>query len=189
MPTRFHTEFIAEKPFLALPQVSSIRRSYIPIAFLDHFVLCSDKLRVIPNATLYHFGVLSSAMHMAWTRTTTGRLRSDYQYSVLIVYNNFPWPQNLTEKHKQVIETAAQAVLDARAKFPTATLADLYDPLTMPEALTKAHRALDAAVDRAYAQQKFSGDSDRVAFLFNLYQQIISPLEPAKAIRRKRTKT
>ena len=128
-------------------------------------------------------------MHMAWMRTTAGRMKSDYQYSNTIVYNNFPWPQNLTEKHKQAIETAAQAVLDARAKFPTATLADLYDPLTMPEALTEAHRALDITVDRAYAQQKFSGDSDRVALLFELYQQITSPLEPTKATRRKRTNT
>ncbi len=189
MPTRFHTEFIAESPFVALPQVSSIRRFYIPIAFLDNSVLCGDKLRVLQNATLYHFGVLSSAMHMAWVRTTTGRLKSDYQYSVLIVYNNFPWPQAPTDKQKQAIEDAAQAVLDARAKFPNASLADLYDPLTMPEALTKAHQKLDAAVDAAYAKRKFTGDSDRVAFLFELYQQITSPLESKKATRRKRAKT
>ena len=189
MPTRFHTEFIAESPFVALPQVSSIRRFYIPIAFLDNSVLCGDKLRVLQNATLYHFGVLSSAMHMAWVRTTTGRLKSDYQYSVLIVYNNFPWPQAPTDKQKQAIEDAAQAVLDARAKFPNASLADLYDPLTMPEALTKAHQKLDAAVDSAYAKRKFTGDSDRVAFLFELYHQITSPLESKKATRRKRAKT
>lgn len=186
MPTRFHTEFIADEPFIALPQVSSIRRLYIPIAFLDNSVLCGDKLRVLPNATLYHFGVLSSAMHMAWVRTTTGRLKSDYQYSVLIVYNNFPWPQTATDKQKQSIEDAAQAVLDARAKFPNASLADLYDPLTMPEALTKAHQKLDAAVDMAYAKRKFTGDTDRVAFLFELYQQITSPLESKKTTRRKR---
>ena len=189
IPTRFHTEFIAEKPFIALPQVSSIRRFYIPIAFLDDSVLCGDKLRVLPNATLYHFGVLSSAMHMAWVRTTTGRLKSDYQYSVLIVYNNFPWPQAQTDKQKQAIEGAAQAVLDARAQFPTSSLADLYDPLTMPPALTKAHQKLDAAVDSAYAKRKFTGDTDRVAFLFELYQQITSPLESKKATRRKRAKS
>lgn len=189
MPTRFHTEFIADGPFIALPQVSSIRRLYIPIAFLDNSVLCGDKLRVLPNATLYHFGVLSSTMHMVWVRTTTGRLKSDYQYSVLIVYNNFPWPQTATDKQKQAIEDAAQAVLDARAQFPNASLADLYDPLTMPVALTKAHHKLDATVDMAYAKRKFTGDSDRIAFLFELYQQITSPLESKKATRRKRAKT
>jgi len=189
MPTRFHTEFIAEKPFLALPQVSSIRRFYIPIAFLDTSVLCGDKLRILPNATLYHFGVLSSAIHMAWVRTTTGRLKSDYQYSILIVYNNFPWPQTATDQQKQAIENAAQAVLDARARFPHASLADLYDPLTMPVDLTKAHQKLDATVDAAYAKRKFTGDSDRVAFLFELYQQMTSPLESKKAPCRKRTKT
>ncbi len=128
-------------------------------------------------------------MHMAWVRTTTGRLKSDYQYSVLIVYNNFPWPQTQTDKQKQAIEDAAQAVLDARAQFPNASLADLYDPLTMPVALTKAHHKLDATVDMAYAKRKFTGDSDRVAFLFELYQQITSPLESKKATRRKRAKT
>ena len=117
-------------------------------------------------------------MHMAWVRTVCGRLKSDYHYSAGIVYNNFPWPQAPTDKQKQAIEDAAQAVLDARAKFPNASLADLYDPLTMPEALTKAHHKLDAAVDSAYAKRKFTGDSDRVAFLFELYQQITSPLNP-----------
>ncbi len=128
-------------------------------------------------------------MHMVWVRTTTGRLKSDYQYSVLIVYNNFPWPQTATDKQKQAIEDAAQAVLDARAQFPNASLADLYDPLTMPVALTKAHHKLDATVDMAYAKRKFTGDSDRIAFLFELYQQITSPLESKKATRRKRAKT
>ncbi len=123
---------------------------------------------------------------MAWMRTTAGRMKSDYQYSNTIVYNNFPWPQAQTDKQKQAIEDAAQAVLDARAKFPTSSLADLYDPLTMPPALTKAHQKLDAAVDSAYAKRKFTGDTDRVAFLFELYQQITSPLESKKATRRKR---
>ncbi len=127
-------------------------------------------------------------MHMAWMRTTAGRMKSDYQYSNTIVYNNFPWPQTQTDKQKQAIENAAQAVLDARAKFPNASLADLYDPLTMPADLTKAHQQLDIAVDRAYANRKFTGDSDRVAFLFDLYQQITSPLESRKATRRKRAK-
>lgn len=128
-------------------------------------------------------------MHMAWMRATAGRMKSDYQYSNTIVYNNFPWPQATTDKQKKAIEGAAQAVLDARARFPDSSLADLYDPLTMPEALTKAHHKLDTAVDAAYAKRKFIGDSDRVAFLFELYQQITSPLESRKAMRRKQTKT
>jgi hypothetical protein len=125
---------------------------------------------------------------MAWVRVTSGCLKSDYRYSAKLTYNTFPWPQTLTDKQKQAIEEAAQAVLDARAQFPTASLADLYDPLTMPTALTKAHQKLDAAVDAAYAKRKFSGDRDRVAFLFELYQQITSPLESRKVIRRQRAK-
>ena len=124
-------------------------------------------------------------MHMAWMRYTAGRMKSDYQYSNTIVYNNFPWPQNITDKHKQAIEVAAQGVLDARAKHPEASLATLYDPLSMPPELVKAHHKLDMAVDAAYSKRKFSGDSDRVAFLFELYQQIASPLEAKKNRRRK----
>ena len=124
-------------------------------------------------------------MHMAWMRATAGRMKSDYQYSNTIVYNNFPWPQNPTDKQKQAIEAAAQAVLEARAQYPESSLAVLYDPLTMPPDLVKAHRKLDAAVDAAYARRKFSGDRDRVAFLFELYQQIISPLSAKKNLRRK----
>ena len=144
---------------------------------------------MVPEAGIYEFGILTSSMHMAWVRVTSGRLKSDYRYSAKLTYNTFPWPQTATDKQKQAIEAAAQAVLDARAKFPTSSLADLYDPLTMPEALTKAHHKLDAAVDAAYAKRKFTGDSDRIAFLFELYQQITSPLESRKATRKKRAKT
>ncbi|MDQ5910770.1 MAG: hypothetical protein QG599_2867 [Pseudomonadota bacterium] len=175
--------------YLVVPKVSSERRFFIPIGFVSGDWIASGSVQVIPGATLYHFGILSSSMHMAWMRTTAGRMKSDYQYSNTIVYNNFPWPQTQTDQQKQAIENAAQAVLDTRAKFPNASLADLYDPLTMPPELTKAHRKLDAAVDAAYAKQKFTGDSDRVAFLFELYQQITSPLESRKATRRKQAKT
>ena len=120
---------------------------------------------IIPHATIFHFGVLSSAMHMAWVRSVCGRLKSDYRYSAGIVYNNFPWPQTPTDRQKQAIEKVAQGVLDARAKYPDSSLAALYDPLTMPPELVKAHRKLDTAVDAAYARRKFSGDSDRLAFL------------------------
>ena len=174
--------------YLAIPEVSSERRRFIPIGLVDKEVIASNKIYTLSGATLYHFGVLSSAMHMAWVRSVCGRLKSDYQYSAGIVYNNFPWPQAPTDRQKQAIEDAAQAVLDERAKFPKASLADLYDPLTMPPTLTKAHQKLDAVVDMAYAKRKFTGDGDRVAFLFELYQQITSPLESKKATRRKRTK-
>ena len=116
---------------------------------------------------------------------SAGRLKSDYQYSAGIVYNNFPWPQDTTDKQKQAIEAAAQGVLEARAHYPDSSLAALYDPLTMPPDLVKAHRKLDAAVDAAYGKRKFSGDRDRLAFLFELYQQILSPLSAKKNLRRK----
>jgi len=148
-------------------------------------VIASNLCLIIPGATIFHFGILLSAMHMAWVRSVCGRLKSDYRYSAVIVYNNFPWPQNPSGKQKQTIEAAAQAVLDARAKYPDSSLAVLYDPLTMPPDLVKAHRKLDAAVDAAYARRKFSGDSDRLAFLFELYQQIVSPLVAKKNLRRK----
>ncbi len=175
-PTRFHTEFIPTREFLALPQVSSERRMFIPIAFLTSEYLCGDKLRVIENVTLFHFGVMTSTMHMAWTRMVCGRLESRYQYSALIVYNNFPWPDNPSEAMRGKIEQAARGVLDARAQFPDATLADLYDPLTMPPALVKAHQTLDAAVDAAYGKKSFKNDAERVSFLFNLYQKYTSLL-------------
>ncbi len=185
-PALFTENRQPQTSYLVVPKVSSERRFFIPIGFVSDDWIASGSVQVIPNATLYHFGILSSSMHMAWMRTTAGRMKSDYQYSNTIVYNNFPWPQAQTDKQKQAIEDVAQAVLDARAKFPTSSLADLYDPLTMPPALTKAHQKLDAAVDSAYAKRKFTGDTDRVAFLFELYQQITSPLESKKATRRKR---
>ena len=188
-PTRFHTKFIPTTRFLAMPQVSSERRQFIPIDFLTPHNLCGDKLRVVENATLYHFGVMNSTMHMAWTRQVCGRLESRYQYSALIVYNNFPWPESPTDAQKQKIEATAQGVLDARASFPDASLADLYDPLTMPPALVKAHQKLDAAVDAAYGRKSFKNDAERVAFLFTLYQKYTSllPVESAKPKRRRKT--
>ena len=158
--------------YLALPRVSSENRPYIPIGFLPHTLIAGDMLHTIPNANLFHFGVLTSAMHNAWMRTVAGRLKSDYRYSAKQVYNNFPWPKNPTDKQKQAIETAAQAVLDARAKFPDSSLADLYDPLTMPPVLLKAHQALDKAVDGAYGRT-FTSETQRVAFLFDLYSQYV----------------
>lgn len=174
--------------YLAIPKTSSERRFYIPMAFLQPNVIANTELFTIGGATLYHFGILSSRMHMAWVRNICGRLKSDFRYSAGIVYNNFPWPQAVTARQKQAIEEDARGVLEVRTKYPASSLADLYDPLTMPEALTKAHHKLDAAVDATYTKRKFTGDSDRVAFLLEVYQQIASPLEFMKIKRRKRVK-
>ncbi len=175
--------------YLALPRVSSENRQYVPIGFLPYTHIAGDKLQIIPDASIYHFGILSSAMHMVWMRTVCGRLESRYQYSNTIVYNNFPWPEKITDKQRNKIEQAAQAVLDARAQSPNSSLAVLYDPLTMPVELVKAHRQLDRAVDAAYSKQKFSGDTERVAFLFKRYQQLTAPLDPQPPKRRKKLTT
>ncbi len=175
-----------EGHYLLIPSVSSEKRAYIPIGFMPSEVVSTNLNLIVPAAELYHFGVLSSAMHMGWVRSVCGRLESRYRYSAGIVYNNFPWPDEATDKQRHNIEEVAQAVLDARAKHQASSLADLYDPVAMPPEMVKAHHRLDAAVDEAYSKKKFSGDSDRIAFLFELYQKIISPLE-AKKGRRKHT--
>lgn len=162
--------------YLAIPEVSSENRRYIPMAFLEPNVVATNKLYTMSGATLFDFGVLCSAFHMAWVRAVCGRLKSDYQYSAGIVYNNFPWPESPTEKQRAAIEAAAQGVLDARAQFPEASLADLYDPVAMPPALVKAHQKLDAAVDSAYGKKNFANDAARVAFLFGLHSNYTSLL-------------
>ncbi len=162
--------------YLAIPRTSSETRPYVPIGYLSPDVIASDNLQTVPDANLYHLGVLQSAMHNAWVRYTCGRLKSDIRYSASIVYNNFPWPDSPSDAQREKIEAAAQAVLDARTQFPDASLADLYDPLTMPPALVKAHQKLDAAVDAAYGKKSFRNDAERVAFLFELYQKYTSLL-------------
>jgi hypothetical protein len=188
-PTRFHVENMPDSNYLVIPEVSSERRHYIPIGFLGPNTLCSNLVKIAPNATRYHFGVATSAMHMAWVRYVCGRLESRYRYSAAIVYNNFPWPENPSEAQKQKIEEAAQGVLDARSQFPGSSLADLYDPLTMPPALVKAHQKLDAAVDAAYGKKGFKNDAERVAFLFMLYQRYTSLLPAADSRRPPRTRS
>ncbi|MFO1290638.1 MAG: DNA methyltransferase [Nitrosomonas sp.] len=175
--------------YLAIPKVSSERRRFIPIGYLDVSVICGDKLFFISDADLYVFGILSSTMHNAWMRTVCGRLKSDYSYSNTIVYNNFPWPEP-NDTHRKAIESAAQVVLDARALFSNATLADLYDPLAMPPELVRAHQTLDRAVDAAYGKKSFASEAERVAFLFERYQAIMStlPIVSAKKGRKKRGK-
>lgn len=162
--------------YLLIPGVSSETRRYIPIGFMGKETIASDLARTLPDATPYHFGVLTSTMHMAWTRQVCGRLKGDYRYSNNIVYNNFPWPENPTPAHKQRVEAAAQTVLDARAQFPASTLADLYDPNTMPKALFDAHRKLDLAVDACYRSKAFGSELERLAFLFELYKHYTEPL-------------
>lgn len=168
-PTMFAEIRQPNTNYLAIPTTSSENRKYIPIAFLSPNVIASNQLYIVPDTTLYHFGVLTSAMHMAWTKCVCGRLKSDFRYSAGIVYNNFPWAENPSPKQVERIEQCAEAVLEARKMFPDASLADLYDPLAMPPALMKAHQALDKAVDAAYRTAPFTSDSQRMEFLFDLY--------------------
>lgn len=165
-----------ESDYIIVPKVSSERRKYIPIGFLSKEIITTDLGLTISDATLYHFGVLTSAMHMAWMRQVCGRLKSDYRYSNNLVYNNFPWPEVPTEKQQAKVEHCAKAVLDARAAFPDSTLADLYDPNSMPKRLLDAHRALDAAVDACYRAASFKSDLERLEFLFTLYRKYTEPL-------------
>ncbi|ODT34905.1 MAG: methylase [Niabella sp. SCN 42-15] len=175
-PSLFGEERQPTSDYLAIPKVSSENREYIPIAFCSKDIICGDKLFNLPDASNFYFGILTSTMHMAWMRATCGRLESRYSYSNTIVYNNYPWPQNPTDKQVKAIETAAQKVLDARAEFPNSSLADLYDPLTMPPTLIKAHNELDKAVDLAYRPQAFISEANRMVFLFELYEKYTADL-------------
>ncbi len=180
LPTLFGEVRQPTTHYVLIPRHSSERRNYIPFALFGPEIICADSCLFVPNASPYHFGVMSSTMHNAWVRYTCGRLKSDFRYSAGIVYNNFPWPDALTDAHKQVIEAAVQDMLDARAAHAGSSLADLYDPLTMPPDLVRAHQKLDAAVDAAYAKssgrKSFKNDAERVAFLFELYQKYTSLL-------------
>lgn len=178
------------KSFIIIPRHSSENRKYIPMGFFTKEYIPSDSCMIIPNGTIFNFGVLMSEMHMAWVKTTCGRLKSDFRYSKDIVYNNYPWPDNPTDKQKQTIEKAAQKVLDVRAEFPNSSLADLYDPLTMPPVLSKAHQDLDKAVDLAYRSQPFITDAKRMEFLFELYEKYTANLFTKEKIKKiKRSKS
>lgn len=174
--------------YLAIPKVSSERRDYIPIAFLDQSTVCGDKLFFVSNATLSYFSILTSSMHMAWMRTVCGRLKSDYSYSNTIVYNNYPFPTKLPNNVVTDMDITGKQILDARAMFPNSTLADLYDPLTMPAELLKAHQANNKAVDKAYGYKGTDDDASRVAFLFKLYEQMTSLLPSQDKVKTKRIK-
>jgi hypothetical protein len=185
-PTLFCQIAQPETDYLLVPRVSSEKRIYIPIGFMSRDVIGNDQVLLIPNANLYIFGVLTSAIHMTWMKYVCGRLKSDYRYSKDIVYNNYPFPENVSDKQKQKVETAAQKVLDTRAKYPDSSLADLYDPLTMPPDLVKAHQALDKAVDLCYRPQPFVSELNRIEYLFNLYEALSAPL--LKVEKKKRVK-
>lgn len=186
-PTRMHVENVPSGRYLVVPEVSSETRNYVPMGFCDDRTLCSNLVKLLPSATNFHFGVLSSTMHMAWVRGVGGRLESRFRYSSGIVYNNFPWPTP-TEAQRQKIEATAQAILDARAAHPGATLADLYDPLAMPPNLVAAHQANDRAVDAAYGVRGFPTEAARLAFLFDRYQALAAPLDATPAPRRRRAR-
>jgi hypothetical protein len=187
-PTRFQVTVIPDSPFLVIPEVSSEKREYVPIGWLKPPTIPSNLVRVLLDADLWHFGILTSAMHMAWLRQIGGRLESRYRYSIGIVYNPFPWPE-ASDQQRANIRSLSQAVLNARAQFPSASLADLYDVDAMPPQLRKAHHAFDSAVDKLYRSAPFGGDRDRVEHLFGLYEKIVAPLIAAvaqPAVRRAR---
>lgn len=185
-PTLFIEERQPKTDYLIIPRVSSESRNYIPIGYLSKDIIISDRATALPNASLYIFGIITSIMHMSWMKFTCGRMKSDYNYSNTIVYNNYPWPKNPSDKNKKKVEAKAQKVLDARTQFPDSSLADLYDPLTMPPVLVKAHQALDKAVDVCYRPQAFTNETARIEFLFELYGEYVAPLlQEAKKKKRR----
>lgn len=183
-PSQFAFVSHNEKPYIIVPSVSSERRKFIPIGFMSPENIASNLCLIIPEAKLYHFGVLTSSMHMCWVRNICGRLKSDFRYSASIVYNNFPWPENANDKQTKALENSAQKILDTRAEFSNSSLADLYDPLTMPTSLFKAHNELDKAVDLAYRSQPFTSEAKRMEFLFELYEKYTAGLFTKEKKRR-----
>ena len=159
--------------YIALPIISSERRQYIPMNYLDNNTIPTNQLQTIPNASLYHFGVLNSAMHMSWMRTVCGRLKGDYRYSASIVYNTFPWPE-VSEEQKKAVSELADMVLNIRNMYPDKTLAEMYDPDKMPEPLAEAHHNLDVAVDSLYRNTPFESDEERLQLLFKLYEKLVA---------------
>lgn len=188
LPTLFTEDRQPNSSYILVPRHSSENRKYIPFGFFNSQEIIADSCSSIPNANQFHFGIISSLMHMIWIRYVCGRIKSDFRYSNTIVYNNFPWPENPSELQKQRIEKAAQTVLDVRTQFPDSSLADLYDPITMPPALVKAHQQLDKAVDLSYRPQPFLSDTARIEYLFELYDKYVNPLIPSNEKRTKKMK-
>jgi hypothetical protein len=162
--------------FILIPLHSSERRKYIPLGLFDQRYIANNSTSIIGDASTLHFGILSSEMHMVWIKYTCGRIKSDFRYSKNIVYNNYPFPLFISEIQKQKVEDAVQLVLETRAKYPGSSLADLYDPVTMPPDLMRAHQALDKAVDLCYRPQVFGSELARIEFLFGLYEQYTAPM-------------
>ena len=184
-PQSFHVNVLPTAPFLVIPKVSSERREYVPIGWLEPPTIPSDLVFIVKDASLAEFALITSRMHMAWLRNIGGRLKSDYRYSIGIVYNNFPWPE-ANDKQREKTSALAQAVLDTRANHqPGSTLADLYDPDTMPADLRKAHTALDKAVDQLYRREPFANDRERVEHLFALYEKLSAPILAAAGAKSK----
>ena len=185
-PTLFAEQRQPESNFLLIPRTSSENRAYIPMGFFDKYYIVNDSCTTLPNATIYNFGILMSKMHMTWTKYTCGRLKSDFRYSNVLVYNNFPWPQNPSKKNKNAVEEKAQKVLDVRAEFKINSLAVLYNPLSMPPKLVKVHQELDNAVDLCYRPQVFTNENTRIEYLFDLYNQYTMPLIKVSKKNRKK---
>ena len=182
-PTRFRETNNPAK-CLVIPVVSSERRKYIPMGFIDKNTISTNGNLIMPDAELLQFGVLMSTMHMTWVKTVCGRLESRFRYSKDIVYNNYPWPENASPNQIKSIEISAQKVLDTRAEFPNSSLADLYDPLTMPPSLVKAHNELDKVVDSAYRPQAFTSEANRMEFLFELYEKYTADLFTKEKVKK-----
>lgn len=185
-PTLFIEERQPTKEYIIVPRVSSENRKYIPIGYLNKDVIVSDSAISLPDATLFHFGVLTSIMHMAWIKYTCGRLKSDYRYSNTIVYNNYPWPENPTEKQIKAIEEKAQNILNVRNEFPKSSLANLYDADDLYPKLIKAHNELDKVVDSAYRPQPFTTEAKRMEFLFELYEKYTADLFTKEKTKKKK---
>jgi hypothetical protein len=185
-PYLFSEERQPESDFLLVPKVSSENRAYIPIGYMTKDDIITDKNFFVSNATMLHFGILTSIMHMTWMRYTCGRLKSDYSYSNTIVYNNFPWPQNLPKQKVHGVEKLTQQVLKVRERYPKSSLADLYDLTTMPPDLVKAHQDLDKFVDSCYRPQPFENEMQRIEFLFDLYKKYTQPLFGSEKKKRSR---
>jgi len=184
-PTLFGENRQPNTDFILIPLHSSENRKYIPLGFFDKSYIANNSTSVVSNATLYHFGVLTSEIHMVWVKYTCGRIKSDFRYSNEVVYNNYPFPLNPTDAQKKKVEDAAQAVLDTRAKYPGSSLADLYDPVTMPPDLVKAHQVLDKAVDLCYRAQPFASELARIEYLFGLYEQYTAPMFSSSTKKKK----
>jgi len=185
-PTLFGEDRQPNSDYILIPNLSSGLRRYIPIGFKSKEVIASNLALIIPNASIFHFGILTSFMHMVWVRYTCGMLSTSLRYSNKLVYNNFPWPENPTEKQIKLIEEKAQKVLEIRLSFPNSSLADLYGNLTMPTTLIKAHNELDKAVDLAYRSQAFTSEANRMAYLFELYEKYTSDLFTKEKVKKTR---